>query len=130
MYLVDANVFLDVLLAQERKEVCKKFLDDNIENLYISDFSLHSIGVILFRNNKEDIFHKFIEDILFNIEVITLGREAYKELATLKKTLGLDFDDVYQYMVAQGYGLEIATMDRDFEKVKERINVLFIQDSV
>ena len=48
MYLIDTNIFLEVLLTQEKKETCKKFLDENIKNLYISDFSLHSIGVILF----------------------------------------------------------------------------------
>lgn len=36
MYLIDTNVFLEVLLTQKKKEVCKKFLDKNINNLYIS----------------------------------------------------------------------------------------------
>ena len=48
MYLIDTNVFLEVLLAQEKKQICKDFLKVNIEKLNISDFSLHSIGVILF----------------------------------------------------------------------------------
>jgi predicted nucleic acid-binding protein len=55
MYLVDTNVFLEILLTQEKQDACRKFLETNVGSLFISDFSLHSIGVILFRNNKEEI---------------------------------------------------------------------------
>jgi len=65
MFLIDTNIFLEILLEQEKKEDCKKFLNDHIGNLHITDFSLHSIGVILFKqgvaparckmNNSNDI---------------------------------------------------------------------------
>jgi len=61
MFLVDTNVFLEILLKQHKREDCKKFLNNNIENLKITDFSLHSIGVILFRYGKEVIFQKFMK---------------------------------------------------------------------
>jgi len=35
------------------------------------------------------------------------------------------FDDLYQYKVAKEHGLKIVTMDRDFEKVNEEIEVVF-----
>ena len=126
MYLIDTNVFLEILLSQERRETCKRFLDTNIGSIYITDFSLHSIGVILFRNAKEDIFQKFAEDVISNIEVIGLRKELYNELTGIKRTLGLDFDDAYQYRVAKEYGLEIVTMDRDFEKARKKVKVKFL----
>jgi len=46
-YLLDTNIFLEILLGQDKKEVCKKFLETHIGEIFISDFSLHSIGVIL-----------------------------------------------------------------------------------
>ena len=46
MFLVDTNIFLEILLGQDKKEVCKRFLDKNIGNLNITDFSLHSLGDI------------------------------------------------------------------------------------
>ena len=64
MYLVDTNIFLEILLAQDKSEACKTFLSDHIDELAISDFSLHSIGVILFRHKAHDIFSQFIEDML------------------------------------------------------------------
>ncbi|MHA1721993.1 MAG: type II toxin-antitoxin system VapC family toxin [Candidatus Baldrarchaeia archaeon] len=126
MYLIDTNIFLEILLEQEKKEKCKKFLNENIENLCISDFSLHSIGVILFRNNKEEVFKNFVDDIIPNIEIVTLPKNSYKDLPKVKKMLGLDFDDAYQYKTAEQHSLRIVTMDKDFEKVKDKITVIFL----
>lgn len=56
MFLIDTNIFLEILLKQDKKEKCKKLLYENIGNLHITDFSLHSIGVILFRYERENIF--------------------------------------------------------------------------
>jgi len=110
MYLVDTNVFLEILLTQEKQDACRKFLEANVGSLYISDFSLHSIGVILFRNNKEEIFNKFLKDIIPNLEIATLPKMSYEDLADIKKKLGLDFDDAYQYHVARKHNLKIVTM--------------------
>lgn len=39
MFLVDTNIFLEILLKQEKKEVCKKFLNSNITHLHITENS-------------------------------------------------------------------------------------------
>jgi len=49
MYLVDTNIFLEILLKQDKSKDCKDFLDKNMDQINITDFSLHSIGVILFQ---------------------------------------------------------------------------------
>ena len=123
--MLDTNVFLEILLAQEKKEECKKFLNDNIEGLNVTDFSLHSIGVILFRYGRKEVFQKFVEDILDAIRVLSLPIDRYREVVNVSKNLNLDFDDAYQYAVAKYYGLQVVTMDRDFEKVKD-VEVLFL----
>ncbi len=64
MFLIDTNIFLEVLLGQENKEACKEFLDTNVGNQYISDFSIHSIGIILFKNDKENTFRTFLDDVI------------------------------------------------------------------
>lgn len=125
MYLIDTNVFLEVLLTQEKREYCKEFLDDNIGNLHISDFSLHSIGVILFRNKREDVFQKFVSDIFPNVEIVTLSKWSYDSLVEIKKKLGLDFDDAYQYKIAKDHHLKVVTMDTDFKKIID-IEVIFL----
>lgn len=125
MFLVDTNVFLEIILGQTKKERCKKFLNDNIENLNITDFSLHSIGVILFRYDKEDIFKKFVEDVIPNTKLLSLPIKLYRELINASRSLNLDFDDAYQYSTAKYYRLRVATMDKDFERIGD-VEILFL----
>ncbi|KFZ44154.1 DNA-binding protein [Smithella sp. SC_K08D17] len=125
MFLADTNIFLEILLGQDKKEACKTFLISNIGDLSITDFSLHSIGVILFRYNKEDIFRKFVEDVMPDARLLTLPMELYNDVVNVRKSLKLDFDDAYQYSVAKYYGLKVATMDKDFEKIED-VEILFL----
>lgn len=124
-FLVDTNVFLEILLSQDKKEHCKMFLNNNIGILNITDFSFHSIGVILFRYAKEDIFQKFIEDVMPNIQLVSLPIKLYIEVINAKRNLNLDFDDAYQYSTAKYYELTVATMDKDFKKIKD-VDILFL----
>lgn len=124
-FLVDTNVFLEILLSQDKKEHCKMFLNNNIGILNMTDFSFHSIGVILFRYAKEDIFQKFIEDVIPNIQLVSLPIKWHMELINAKRNLNLDFDDAYQYSTAKYYELTVATMDKDFKKIKD-VDILFL----
>ncbi|MCD5417158.1 PIN domain-containing protein [Candidatus Bipolaricaulota bacterium] len=125
MFLVDTNVFLEILLRQDKKEDCKRFLVNNIGHLNITDFSLHSIGVILFRYGKEEIFQEFVKDVMPNTKVLSLPMKIYKEVVSVKKSMNLDFDDAYQYSVAKYYELKVVTMDMDFERIKD-VEILFL----
>ncbi len=51
--------------------------------------------------------------------------ELYREVTNVSKSLNLDFDDVYQYSVAKYYGLKLATMYRDFERIKD-VEIVFL----
>ena|ERR1035438_7484969 len=126
MILADTNIFLEILLDQEAKERCKQFLSDNIEQIAISDFSLHSVGLILFREGKHDKFNQFLDDILPMIPLFTLPKECYLKLKDDSITNKLDFDDTYQFCIAKENGCEIATMDKDFKRVSHLIKVHFI----
>jgi len=125
MFLVDTNIFLETLLDQDKKDLCKQFLEKNLENLVLSDFSLHSIGVILFRYQRNELFTKFVEDVLPNVTLLSLPPEQYESIAATNEKLKLDFDDAYQYILAKYYGLEIVTMDSDFRSIED-VDVLFL----
>ncbi len=126
MYLIDTNVFLEILLSQEKKDACKCFLNENAGDLFLTDFSLHSIGVILFRHKREELFRRFARDTLNRIELITLSKDAYQQLSQTKMTADLDFDDAYQYLVANENELTIVTLDAHFERVKGKVQVRFL----
>ena len=119
MYLVDTNIFLEILLGQDNREKCRDFLEDKLGTLFISDFSLHSIGVILFRNGKEAAFQTFLDEIVGNIETLSLSEHRYAGLRQVKADSGLDFDDACQYLIAREFGLQIVTMDKDFTVLQD-----------
>ncbi|MBU1627216.1 PIN domain-containing protein [bacterium] len=124
-YLIDTNLFLEIFLEQDKKEDCIRFLDNNFGEFGITDFTLHSIGVILFKFGKEDLFLKFTKDLLNRTKILSLPTDQYSELIKVRKNMNLDFDDTYQYSVAKNYGLEIVTMDKDFSVVKD-LEILFL----
>lgn len=49
MYLLDTNILLEILLDQTNNEKCKQFITANEGSLNISDFSLFSLAIVLFR---------------------------------------------------------------------------------
>jgi len=126
MILADTNIFLEILLDQEKKEQCKQFISENIENICLSDFSFHSIGLILFRANKQNVFTAFVEDILDYISIVSLSKINYLDMERVNNKFGLDFDDAYQYCVVKENHFEIATSDKDFHCVEHDIPVRFI----
>jgi predicted nucleic acid-binding protein len=124
MFLADTNIFLEVLLAGNKADACKNFLARNSGKIHISDFSLHSIGVILFRQRQELVFRAFFEDVSVNAPVLSLAKESYLKLPEIKKRFNLDFDDAYQFQVSEDHKLAIATMDKDFNRVRSALEVV------
>ena len=124
MFLADTNIFLEVLLAGNKAQACKAFLAQNYGKIHISDFSLHSIGVILFRQRLESVFKTFFEDVSINTQILSLSKESYLKLPEIRQRFNLDFDDAYQFQVAEDHSLAIATMDRDFNRVREQLEVV------
>lgn len=119
--LVDTNIFLEVLLAQERAEAAQQFLSKTEEHeFFISDFSLHSIGLMLFRRRQQDVFRRFLVDIFFNagIELVALSAGEMQAVIEIAQRFGLDFDDACQYALAEHYALTIASFDADFDRTE------------
>ena len=119
IYLLDTNIFLEILLGQQKAAECKRIFIEHSGNIAISDFSLHSIGVILFKHNKNSLFDAFILDVMSNIEVVSLSSGSYSKLSETKENYHLDFDDAYQYQIARENGFTIVTMDSDFKRARE-----------
>jgi predicted nucleic acid-binding protein len=116
-YLVDTNVWLERLLDQEKSDIASKFLNStSIDSLFVSDFSIHSIGVILSRLKKFEVFEKFLNDLFVNgqIELLSLYSVDLLDVIENIKKHKFDFDDSYQFTVAQKFDLTIVTFDKDF----------------
>ncbi|MCR4292124.1 MAG: PIN domain-containing protein [Candidatus Kuenenia sp.] len=121
MYLLDTNIFIEILLEQEKSEDVKKFLaiHDPCE-LYITEFSFYSIGIILLRLRQKEIFQKFINDTFYDSEInlVHLKPLEMEQLVNIAERFNLDFDEAYQYVAAEKYGLTLVSFDTDFDRTE------------
>lgn len=119
--MVDTNIWLERLLNQEKSVDVKTFFDNVFtDQLFITDFTIHSIGVILLRLKKDDLLIKFIDDafIAGDVRIIHLSPEDITHIVDVTKKYKLDFDDAYQYAAAKKYNLTIVSFDSDFDKTE------------
>jgi len=122
-YLVDTNIFLEILLNQARRKKYETFLQGEMGAAWMSDFTLHSIGVLLFRQKRTDLFDKFAADTLSKFAILSLSVTGYSKLGEVNLRNDLDFDDAYQFSVALENKLAIATQDKDFQRVRNLVEV-------
>src|SRR5271165_886266 len=109
--LVDTNIFLEILLNQAGHKKCETFLQNEKGAAWMSDFTLHSIGVLLFRQKRPHVFTRFAADTLPQFTVLSLNKPGYSNVTDANARYGLDFDDAYQLAVAMENGLGVATQD-------------------
>ncbi len=118
-FLIDTNIWLELFLEQEKAGDVRNFFENTESNLLgITEFTIYSIGIILSRLGKEDIFEDFLSDTVENsgVERICLNISDIKQMISVQKKFFLDFDDAYQYIAAKKYGLVIISFDKDFDK--------------
>ncbi len=117
--LLDTNVFLEILLEQERADEARTLLKKTSEHeFFLSDFSLHSIGLMLFRQKRHIAFEQFVKDMLLDAGVTLTGLfpEDMMAVTDAAQRFNLDFDDAYQYAAAAKSGLTLVSFDGDFDR--------------
>ena len=124
MYLVDTNIFLEVLLQGPRKDECRGFLNllkDGKKGGVITDFAVHSIIVIMGNQNKFKELKIFLSSLTaykgLHVYNTSLADEIFAtEIATEQK---MDMDDAIQYSIAQAIKAEaIMSFDKHFNNLK------------
>lgn len=123
VYLLDTNIFLELLLEQGNSDSVRALLTSKSpEELSISDLAFHSIGIILYQKNAAHLFSDFIRDLFGDggIAIISLGSEDMERLESVSTTFNLDFDDAYQYVIAEKFGLVLVSFDTDFDRTDRK----------
>lgn len=118
-FLVDTNLWLELLLNQQRAQEVRSLLQEREgSDFALTEFSLYSIGIILTRLNRDEAFEQFIADALGQggTRVVRLGATDMKFLLAVRRQFGLDFDDAYQYVAAEKYNLTLLSFDTDFDR--------------
>lgn len=119
LFLVDTNIWLELLLSQQRApEVRRLFEEREGSDFAITEFSLYSIGIILTRLGKDEAFAKFRVDAFeqAGTRLLRLNPSELGDLLSTRQQFGLDFDDAYQYAAAQKYDLILLSFDTDFDR--------------
>ncbi len=119
MYLVDTNVWLERLLDQERSAEVGQFLSGVAsERLLMTDFTLHSIGIILSRLARREVLLRFVDDVFVEggVSLVSVRPEVMHQVVGVMERFGLDFDDAYQYVAAEQAGAVIVSYDEDFDR--------------
>ncbi len=118
-YLLDSNVWLELLFEQEHAEDVRRFLETvPMAQIAISEFSVYSIGIALARNGLEKAFVQFVSDTLEGtaLDRLRLDTKDLKGIMNVRKRFRLDFDDAYQYVAAEKYDLTLVSFDADFDR--------------
>lgn len=122
MFLLDTNIWLERLLGQEQAEIAAELLDAlSPSDMCMTDFTLHSIGVICNRLKQRDVFVKFVDDVLIDTGVVLVSIPAnkMKRVVEIMDRFRLDFDDAYQYVAAEIEDATIVSFDKDFDKTEQ-----------
>jgi len=121
MYLADTNLIAEILLRQTKAGEVKRFLENTApEGLYLTEFSLYSLGIILLRRKMHDTFLQTVDDLLLTggIRLVRLGLEDMQDVVHASRRFNLDFDDAYQYAAAEKHNLILVSFDGDFDRTE------------
>jgi uncharacterized protein len=119
--VIDTNIFLEVILEQSKASEARVLLTKTEEHeFFLTDYSLHSIGLLLFRRQQHNVFQDFLDDMLVRagMSVVSLAVEDMSALIQTAQQFNLDFDDSYQYVAAKNSDLKIVSFDRDFDRTE------------
>jgi predicted nucleic acid-binding protein len=118
VYLLDTNILLELLLDQAQADAVERLLRQQpAGHLHLTDFSLFSIGIVLFREKSPDLYADCLNDLIVagGLRLVRLTPSHLLSLPQIAKQFRLDFDDAYQDAAAVEFGLDIVSFDTDFD---------------
>jgi predicted nucleic acid-binding protein len=120
MLLVDTNIFLELLLGQDKAEICEKFLEKISSGeikAVISNFTVHAVEAIL---NDPTLILAFLRNVQNSsgLDVYETRLEEEMAASMLMDKIKLDFDDALHYFIAKKFEVEaIVSYDKHFDTV-------------
>ncbi len=119
--LIDTNIILEMILDQARADEARALLIQIEEHeFFLSDYSLHSIGLLLFRRKQHHTFRQFLNDMIVRAGMVVVSVPAgeLESVIAAAQRFNLDFDDAYQYVAAERYNLTLVSFDSDFDRAE------------
>ncbi len=124
--LIDANIFLEILLDQKKSEKCKNFLrkiQTNQKQAFISSFTIDTIILSMYRNKTPVTKIKIFLQSLRNFQGLKFYNITFRDrilALDLIKKHGLDYEDAITLQSAFSNDCkQILSFDKHFNKVKK-----------
>ena len=117
--LIDTSIILEIMLGQPQAQAAQAFLAlAGQHEFHLSNFALHSICQILLRRKLVGPLEGFLKSAIFsgNITVLPIQPDELQEVIDTARLFRLDFDDAYQYALAERHNLSLVSFDKDFDK--------------
>lgn len=121
MYLIDTNIFLEVMLSRSKSEECEGFLDtlkSGEKRGFVTDFSIHTIIVIMGSYGKKRELKEFLKSLTAYEGLAIYNTSLPDEIKAIdiSSKTDLDLDDSIQYFAALSVGAEgIVSLDHHFD---------------
>jgi predicted nucleic acid-binding protein len=123
--LIDANIFLEVLLGQKKSKECMKVLEEikNGKEAYISTFTIDAIILVLHKHRTPLFKIALFINSLLNYEGLIIYSVSMRDRLTAVKLMGkyaIDYEDAITAQSAISAGCKfVLSMDSHFDKLKE-----------
>lgn len=121
MFLIDTNIFLEVMLARAKRKACIEFLNavkTGREKAAVTDFTIYSIMIILHGRGKLRELDRFLRSLSAykGLTLYATSLEDKLEAVELAINGEIDVDDAVQYASARSLGVKaIISLDRHFD---------------
>jgi len=125
-YLLDANIFLEVELGQEKADVCervlRKFQHGETEGIVL-DFAINTIVIIMENYGKKwNEIKTFLSGLLGYRGLYIHFSTLYDRIVATEymKNFGLDFDDALTLRAMKENGIvNVISYDKDFDTIPD-----------
>jgi predicted nucleic acid-binding protein len=121
MFLIDTNIFLEVMLARAKRKACIAFLESvrtGRDKAAVTDFTIYSIMVILDSRGKLRELDRFLRSLSAykGLTLYVASLEDKLEAVDLADNNEFDIDDAVQYASARSIrATAIVSLDKDFD---------------
>ncbi len=115
MYLVDSNVFLNVILYTEKYDVSRKFLNTNTGNIATTLVNLMEIFTVLTRKykwSKEDAID-IVETLKKECEILIPNEYDFIDAYEIQQQFMLTINDALIVAIAKRENLTLITFDKE-----------------
>ena len=126
MIAIDANIFLELFLGQEKAQECEEFLGAAYKDkrkYVVSAFTVDGVILMIERKKKSlDSANELILNLMRSVNIITYPNLNPDKISAIKimKKYNLDSEDALTLQCAlQLECKEIVSFDKHFDKVKE-----------